>query len=421
MGVLVLRPRKKEVQASNIMEFFAARVDRMRSSEIRELLKLIHGDIISFAGGAPDPDAFPSKEQIHKSVEYLIENREDAFQYGITDGLTSFREEIIKFMDRNMDIKTDLNEVIVTVGSQQALEVIGRVFINQGDKVALGLPTYIAAIQAFNMWRPKYIGIPLDFEGMKIDVLEDTVKKHRNTNKPIKFVYIVPTGQNPTGTVMPLERRKYLLELSSKYDFFIVEDDPYGFITFSKDIPPRLKSLDDEGRVIYLSTFSKIFAPGARVGWIVGVDNVTKYLSLAIQSINLCPPNLIQYMIEFFLKKGYIEQNIPMIRRMYHEKRDAMTETMDEYMPKVVDWTRPSAGFFVFAYLPNYINTKKLLYYALETEKIAYVPGSGFFADGSGWNTMRLSYSLPKPNIIREGIKRLSSIIKKAVDKSIKL
>ncbi len=419
--MLVLRKSRKEITNSGIIEFYAARVDRMRSSEIRELLKLIKGDIISFAGGAPDPDAFPSKNQIQESIEYLIQNREFAFQYGITDGLPSFREEIIKFMIRNMNIKADLNNVIITVGSQQALELIGRTFINQGDKIALGLPTYIAAIQAFSMWRPKYIGIPIDFDGMKIDVLEDMVKKYKNTNKPIKFVYVIPTGQNPTGTIMPLERRKYLLELSSKYNFFIVEDDPYGFITFSKDIPPRIKSLDDEGRVIYLSTFSKIFAPGARMGWVVSDENVSKHLSLAIQSINLCPPNIIQFMLEFFLKKGYIDHNIPMIRQIYHEKRNAMLEAMDEYMPKEADWTRPNAGFFVFAYLPEYINTKKLLYYALETEKVAYVPGSGFFADGSGWNTMRLSYSLPKPDVVREGIKRLSHLVKKAVDKSIKL
>lgn len=419
--VLMLSSRKKEIRGSSIMEFFAARVDRIRSSEIRELLKLIREDIISFAGGAPDPSVFPSEEYIKESIEYIIQNRSSAFQYGITDGLPSFREEIIKFMESDMGIKADLNDVLVTIGSQQALEIIGRVFINQGDKIALGLPTYIAAIQAFSMWRPKYMGVPVDFKGMRIDVLEEIVRRYANTNKPIKFVYVIPTGQNPTGTIMPLERRKYLLELASKYNFFVVEDDPYGFITFSENVPPRIKSLDDENRVIYLSTFSKIFAPGARMGWIVGVDNVTRYLSLAIQAINLCPPNLMQYMIEFFLKRGYIHKNIPAIRNVYREKRDAMLDAMNDNMPKTVNWTKSDAGFFVFAYLPEYIDAKKLLYYSLETEKVAYVPGSGFFADGSGWNTMRLSYSLPKPDKIREGIKRLSIVVKKAIDGAIDL
>ena len=406
---------------SSILEFFAARVDRMRSSEIRELLKLIRGDIISFAGGAPDPKTFPKREQLEEAMEYIYQNYTQAFQYGITDGLPSFREELIKFMERQMGIKTNLEEVLITLGSQQALEIIGRVFINKGDKVALGLPTYIAAIQAFNLWRPRYMGIHVDFEGMRIDLLEEIVKKYKNTNKPIKFVYVIPTGQNPTGTIMSLDRRKYLLELASKYNFFIVEDDPYGFITFSDNIPPRIKSLDYEERVIYISTFSKIFAPGVRIGWVVAAKEVSRYLSLALQSITLCPPNLTQFMLEYFLKKRYIDENIIRIRKIYKEKRDAMLDSMDLYMPKKVRWTRPVAGFFVFAYLPDYIDAKRLLYYSLEKEKVAYVPGRGFYADGSGYNTMRLSYSLPPPDIIHEGIKRLCRVVSKAVNREIDL
>ncbi len=218
---------------------------------------------------------------------------------------------------------------------------------------------------------------------------------------------------------MPLERRKYLLELASKYNFFIIEDDPYGFITFSGNIPPRLKALDMEGRVIYISTFSKIFAPGIRIGWLVATKEVARYLSLAIQSITLCPPNINQFMLEYFLKKRYIDENIRRIKQIYKEKRDAMLESMDLYMSKKVEWTRPVAGFFVFAYLPDYIDTKRLLYYALENEKVAYVPGRGFYADGSGYNTMRLSYSLPSPEIIREGIRRLSRVVSKAINKEI--
>jgi 2-aminoadipate transaminase len=393
----------------------------MRSSEIRELLKLIRGDIISFAGGAPDPDSFPKREEFLEAIEYVLANYASAFQYGITDGLPSLREEIIKFMDRMMDIKADLSDVIITVGSQQALETIGRLFVNKGDKIAIGLPTYIAAIQAFNLWRPKYIGIPLDFDGLRVDILEEYLRKFSGERRGIKFVYDVPTGHNPTGTIMSLDRRKYLLELASKYDFFIVEDDPYGFITFSDDVPPRLKSLDYEDRVIYVSTFSKIFAPGARLGWLVGPSTVVKYLSLANQAVNLCPPNLNQYIIEYYLKRRYIDKNIEFIRKLYKEKRDAMLESMDEYMPRDVEWTKPIAGFFVFAYLPEFIDAKKLLYYALEKEKVAYVPGSGFYADGSGHNTMRLSYSLPRPPLIREGIKRLGMVVSKAINKEIDL
>lgn len=398
-----------------ISNFFASRVDRMRSSEIRELLKLISADVISFTGGAPDPITFPEKDDLMDAFNYILENRGVAFQYGVTDGLPELRGSIIKFMERRMNIKAGLENVIVTVGSQEALEITGRLFINKGDKVALGLPTYIAAIQAYNLYRPRYVGIPVDFDGLNVDILESEVKKHYRTRRPIKLVYVIPTGQNPTGTIMSLDRRKHILELASKYDFFIVEDDPYGFISFTRDIPPRIKALDNENRVIYLSTFSKIFAPGARIGWIVAEQTIAKYVSLAIQAINLCPSNFNQFMIKYFLDKGLIDKYIDRNRRIYKEKRDAMLEALEDRMPGNIEWTRPNAGFFVFMYLPEHMDGKKLLYNAIRDEKVAFVPGSGFYVDGSGHNTIRLSYSLPPPHLIREGIVRLSRIIKKYV------
>lgn len=395
-----------------VSNLFANRVDRMKSSDIRELLKLISADVISFTGGAPDPDAFPSSQDLRDAINYVLENKDKAFQYGITDGLPSLREAIIRFMERQVSIKADLGNVLITTGSQEGLEVVGRLFINSSDKVAVGLPTYLAAIQAFNLWRPKYIGVPIDRYGLDTVVLEDKVKKYRNTKKPIKFVYVVPTGQNPTGSVMSLDRRKHLLEIASRYDLFILEDDPYGFITFRDDIPPRIKALDYEDRVIYISTFSKIFAPGVRLGWVVGNETVVKHMSLAIQAINLCPPNFNQYLVQYFLENKLIDRNIPRIRELYRRKRDAMLMAMDEYMPDEVSYIRPDAGFFVFAYLPEYLDAKKLLYYAIEKERVAFVPGRSFFVDGSGYNTLRLSYSLPKPDIIKEGIERLSRVIK---------
>ncbi len=403
---------KSSVLLTNI---FANRVDRMKSSDIRELLKLISADVISFTGGAPDPDAFPSPDDLRDAVEYILANRDKAFQYGITDGLPGLRKSLIDFMYRQISIKADLPNVLITIGSQEGLEIVGRLFINQGDKVAVGLPTYLAALQAFNLWRPKYIGIPVDDNGLNTVILEEMVRKHKNTKKPIKFVYVVPTGQNPTGTIMSLDRRKHLLEIASKYDLFIVEDDPYGFITFRDDIPPRIKALDEEDRVIYLSTFSKIFAPGIRLGWVVANETLIKQMSLAIQAINLCPPNFNQYMVKYFLDNRLIDRNIPRIREIYRVKRDAMLSAMDEYMPKEVTYHRPDAGFFVFAYLPDYIDAKKLLYFAIEKEKVAFVPGRSFYVDGSGYNTMRLSYSLPKPRVIVEGIKRLAKVIRNSL------
>ncbi len=403
---------------SFLLNLLANRTSRMRSSEIRELLKLITSEIISFAGGIPDPKSFPSDEQLREAFEYAIENKADSLQYGITDGLPSFRRELLKFIERNMGIKGDLENIIITIGSQQALDVISRVFIDQRDKIAVGLPTYLAALQAFNIWRPHYIGVPEEFDGMKVDILEEEVKKYYHSSKPIKFVYTIPTGHNPTGSIMSLDKRKYLLELASRYDFFIVEDDPYGFITFNEDIPPRLKALDDEGRVIYTSTFSKIFAPGVRTGWILADKDAIRYMSLSLQAMNVCPPNFTQYILEYFLKKRYIDENIKKIRILYKAKRDAMLEALDENMPDNVEWSRPKAGFFIFVILPEYINTKTMLYEALNKAKVAYVPGVGFYFNGSGWNTMRLSYSLPSPDVIRIGIERLAKLVKKKIEES---
>jgi len=389
-------------------DVFSMRTRWMRSSEIRELLRLISADVISFAGGAPDPNTFPTDEQLNDAFGYVIENKDSAFQYGVTEGSPALRKELSKFMSRNMNITIDPNEIIITVGSQEALELLGRIFIDKNSKIVVELPTYIAAIQAFSLWRPKFIGIPLDDEGMRIDILEKRLKRIYGAGGSVKFIYTIPTGHNPAGTVMSLERRKYLLELADRYDFYIVEDDPYGFITFTENIPPRIKALDKSNRVLYMSTLSKIFGPGLRIGWIAGPDEVIRMIGLAKQAIDLCTPPLNQAIAEYFLKTGMIEDNIPKIRETYRIKRNAMLEALDEYMSKEAKWTRPLAGFFIFMYLPKGINTKSILYDAINKIKVAYVPGSGFYVDGSGLNTIRLSYSLPPPEDIREGIRRLS-------------
>lgn len=402
--------------STSTLRFLATRVDRMRASEIRELLRLIHGkDIISFAGGAPDPSTFPSDEEIKEAVEFALQHKKVSLQYGITEGQPEFREEICKFMERVMNIRATPEEVIVTVGSQQAIELTGRIFINYRDRVAVGLPTYLATIQAFNLWRPRYVGIPIRDDGMDLTMLEEYAKICKEEGEPIKLVYVIPTGDNPTGTIMSLEKRKYLLELASKYEFIIIEDDPYGFITFTEDIPPRLKSLDYEGRVVYISSFSKIFAPGLRVGWVTSTKEIIKHYGLGIQSSNLCPSTFLQYIVMYFLKMGYIEKNIQRIRQIYKVKRDAMLEALDEYMPKEASWTRPNAGFFVFVYFPNTIDSKRLLQYCLINAGVAFVPGRGFFVDESGFNTARLSYSQPKPEAIREGIRRLGEAVRDVI------
>jgi 2-aminoadipate transaminase len=400
----------------DLLDVLAARTDRMRTSEIRDLLKMISKDVISFAGGLPDPRTFPTSEELKEIFEFINSVRDKAFQYGVTEGLPELKEELSRYLLR-IGIKAGPDEIIITSGSQQGVDMLGRIFINQRDIVVVEIPTYLAAIQAFNMYKPNYLGIPMDEDGMIIEQLEYELNNLLIKDKKPKFLYTIPTCQNPTGISMSLERRKRLLELASEYDFFIVEDDPYGHIVFDANELKRLKAMDKEGRVIYASTFSKVFSPGLRIGFVVADMEVTKYLVLSKQALDLCSPNLTQFITYYALKNGLIDRNIPKIRKIYKSKRDAMLNAMEEYMPNGVKWTKPVGGMFIFTWLPEYINTKMLLYKVLNEYKVAYVPGRSFHVDGSGWNTMRLSYSYPPEDMIIEGIRRLSEAVTWAIKK----
>lgn len=399
-----------------LLDVLAARTDRMRTSEIRDLLKMITKDVISFAGGLPDPRTFPSEEDLKDIFDFINSVKDKAFQYGVTEGLPELKEELTKYLGK-IGIKADTEEIIITNGSQQGVDMLGRVFINQRDIIAVEIPTYLAAIQAFNMYRPNYLGIQMDRDGLIIDHLEYELSNLEKKGKKPKFLYTIPTCQNPTGISMSMERRKRLLELASAYDFFIVEDDPYGHIVFNETELKRLKAMDKDGRVIYVSTFSKIFSPGLRIGYVVADREVTKYLTLSKQALDLCSPNLTQYILYYALNKGMIDKNIPRITELYRGKCRAMLKALNEYMPEGVRWTEPVGGMFVFTWLPEYINTKMLLHKVLNDHKVAYVPGRSFHVDGSGWNTMRLSFSYPSEEMIIEGIRRLSEAVRWAIRK----
>jgi len=399
---------------SRLIESLAARTDRMRSSEIRDILKSITEDVITFAGGMPDPNTFPSDEELNEIFEFIRSVKSKAFQYGITEGLPELREALAKFMSK-FGIKASWEEIIVTSGSQQAIEITGRIFIDQRNIIVVELPTYLAAVQAYNIYKPIYVGVPMDDEGMKTDILEEELKRQINLGRKPKLIYTIPTCQNPTGISMSMDRRKHLLEIASKYDLYIVEDDPYGYITFTDKEYRRLKAMDSEGRVIYISTFSKIFAPGIRVGWAVAAKEVIKYMGLAKQALDICGAYLSHYIAYYAINSGMIERRIPMIKRTYKEKRDVMLKALEDYMPPNIEWTRPIGGMFIFLWLPEFINTKTLLFRTLYHYKVAYVPGRSFFVDGSGWNTIRLSFSYPPKDKITEGIRRLSLAIKEAM------
>ncbi|RLF45667.1 MAG: aminotransferase [Thermoplasmata archaeon] len=394
----------------DIQELYSENVRKMKSSEIRELLEVSQQPgVISFGGGLPNPGAFPV-EDIKKIVNDVLDEEGDiALQYGTTPGRKKLIEEIIS-MARKDDIKADIDNVIITVGSQQALDLLGRVFLNEGDTIFLGSPTYLGGINAFRSYGADMIGVPLDDDGMDVDKLEEKIKESRKEGKNLKMIYTIPTFQNPAGVVMSEERRKRIVEIAEENNLLLVEDDPYGKLRFDGKPLKPLKAYDEN--VVYLGTFSKILSPGFRLAYAIAPEEVTKKMVIAKQSIDLCTPTFTQSIAYRFIKEGYMDRHIPRIIKMYKRKRDLMLEALEEYFPEGCKWTHPHGGMFLWATLPEHIDTKEMFKDAIK-EKVAYVHGRAFYVDGGGSNAMRLNFSNPSDEEITEGIKRLGKVIEK--------
>ncbi len=400
----------------NFDELISKPVKKLKASEIRELLKLVKKskDIISFAGGIPDPRYFPRKELIEIAKRVIEEMGDYSLQYSETQGVYEVREAIARLMEKIRGIKADPDDIIVTTGSQQALDMIARTFIEWGDKVITESPSYLAALGAFKLMGADVIGVKIDENGMRTIMLEDIVRSLIRADKKPKFIYTIPVAHNPGGVTMSIDRKKHLLEIASQYDLIVIEDDPYAAFVFdeSVDVTP-LKALDKEGRVIYISTLSKILAPGIRLGWIVPPRELVRKLELLKQYMDLHSPTLNQYIFAEAVNSGLVYKHIQKLKQVYKEKRDAMISAMDDYFPEYTWYSRPIGGFFVFVYVfKKGFDAKKALDIALSKYKVAYVPGQGFHPDGSGANSMRLSYSYPDTETIKEGIRRLSEMIK---------
>lgn len=392
--------------------FFSETAKKAKASAIRELLKLVSKpEIISLAGGLPDPATFP-KEQIKKISSEVIDKYGDkALQYGITEGIPELRE----WLGKNFAGKdVSLDNVIITSASQQGLDLIGNVFIDPGDPIIVELPTYLGGISAFKMYDARFIGVKLDDDGLIIDELKDKIISLKKEGKKPKFLYTVSNFHNPAGVTLSLERRKEILDIAKENDFLIIEDDPYHFINFKGEDVPSIYSLDTDDRVILLGTFSKILTPGFRLGWIFGPEEILHKIVQLKQAKDLCTNTFVQYIAYEYANTGAMEEHFDLIVKIYKEKRDVMLSALDKYFPKEVKWTKPEGGFFVFAYLPEYIDADKMFYDAIE-ENVAYVIGSAFYPDGSGKNTMRLSFCYPSKEQIEEGIKRLGSVIRKKI------
>ena len=396
---------------------FAQRTQRMKGSAIRELLKFTEDpEVISFAGGMPAPEAFPTKEFTEACNRILKTQSSQALQYSSTDGYLPLREMIAK-QSKRYGIEVTTDNILITSGSQQALDLLGKIFINPGDHVIVESPTYVGALQALNVYGAEYISIPTDEEGMITSELEKSLR-----SSP-KFIYVLPNFQNPTGVTLSFERRLQLIELSEKYGVPIIEDDPYGQLRFEGDNLPAIEVLDSQtraqdgcysGNVIYTSTFSKTLSPGIRLAWVIAPPQVIHKLIMAKQGADLHTATFNQMIAYEVGKDGFINEHVKFIRKIYHERRDVMLETLEEHMPEGVIWTHPQGGLFLWLTLPECIDSRELLTEALKF-KVAFVPGSSFFADASHPNTMRLNFSYSNPELINDGISRLAKAIKQFI------
>jgi 2-aminoadipate transaminase len=393
---------------------YAQRTKSMKGSAIRQLLKLTEEpDVISFAGGLPAPDVFPVEEFKRACIEVLDHNGAQALQYGSTDGYLPLREMISRHTNR-IGIGVDASNILITSGSQQALDLLGKIFINRGDRILVELPTYLGALQAWNAYGAEYVPVPCDENGMNTDALEEALRTGP------KFIYVLPNFQNPTGVTLSLERRHKLVELADRYGVPIIEDDPYGQLRYEGDHLPAVELIDSNtreknghytGNVIYLSTFSKILAPGIRLAWVIAPTEVITKLITAKQGTDLHTSTFNQIVAHEVSQHGFLDQHVKLIQDTYRIRRDAMLESLEENMPEGVTWTHPQGGLFLWATLPEKLNTTDLLPDAIK-QKVAFVPGTSFYSTGAGHNTMRLNFSCCKPDVINEGISRMGRLIK---------
>jgi len=386
---------------------FASRMDSMRGSAIRELLKLTEQpDIISFAGGLPAPELFPTKDMEEVCRKVLQEDGRAALQYSATDGYLPLREKIAKRSEK-LGFKCEAKDILITAGSQQGLDFSAKIFINEGDVIICESPSYLGALSAFRAYQPKFVEIDMDEDGMIIEDLEKALAKYPET----KFIYTIPDFQNPTGRTMSIERRKRLMELATQYNIPVVEDNPYGELRFEGEIMPSLKTFDTNNLVILLGTFSKILAPGMRLGWVIASPEILQKYNVAKQGADLQCSTIAQREVNTYMDMFDIEEHIKKIIKVYGERRKLMLETIKKEFPANTTYTNPAGGLFAWATFPKEIDAAVLLKKALE-QKVAFVPGEPFYPNGGNANHCRLNYSCMPEDRIVEGITRLGRVLK---------
>lgn len=390
----------------------ANRMAYLKASEIRELLKVTEQPgVISFAGGLPAPELFPVKD-VETATEAVLEKMgTTALQYTTTEGYAPLRQWISERMNSRLHTFLDKDNILITHGSQQALDLSGKVFLDEGDVVVCESPTYLAAINAFRAYGCRFAEVSMDDDGMQMDELEYVL----STTDRVKFIYVIPTFQNPTGKTWSVERRKKLVELAEKYNVAVVEDNPYGELRFDGEDLPSVKSFDKTGKVLCTGTFSKIFCPGFRIGWIAGDKELIRKYVLVKQGVDLQCNTIAQMTIAEYLDKNDIDTHISKIRKLYNHRKTLAVECMSKYFPKSVKYTNPDGGLFAWVELPEHISARVVLDKSLE-KKIAFVPGGSFFPNNPRENTFRINYSNMPDERIVDGLKTLGEILHDFID-----
>jgi len=369
--------------------------------------------LISLTGGMYDPPSLPGAEVSEVLAEATPEDWMGMLQYGSTRGSAELRGELAKFMAGH-GIEADPNtEIITTTGSQQALDLVARVFIDPGDVIIVGSPTYLSALGAFRQFNPEIRSVEIDDDGMNVEALEAELKAIEAEGKWAKLLYLVPSFQNPTSTMLTVERRKRILELAEKHDFIILEDNPYGYISFVGEMPTPILGMDESGRTMYTSTFSKIVSPGMRIGWLVAPKEFVAKFAEAKSNVSICNDGVTQYAAAKLFQRGDVERQIPKVTELYRRKRDIMLEAMASSFPEEAEWNDPKGGLFLWVKMPEHVDTTEVLMAAVK-EGVAFIPGSNFFAEPVQ-NYIRLNYSFPSEADIVEGIQILGRLLKKAV------
>ncbi|GAB3241107.1 aminotransferase-like domain-containing protein [Kineosporia babensis] len=392
---------------------YAARTRGMTASEIRALFAVAsRPEVVSLAGGMPNLAALPM-DVVGRSLANLVaQNGPVALQYGSGQGDPELRRRILDVMAPNR-VSAHPDDIVVTTGSQQALDLVTRIFVDPGDVVLAEAPSYVGALGVFRSYQADVVHVPMDSEGLIPEALSDTLIRLKRAGRKVKLLYTVPNHHNPGGVTLAAHRRPQIVEIARRFGVLILEDDPYGLLGFDGDPLPALHSHDPEG-VIYLGSFSKTFAPGFRVGWAVAPHAVREKLVLASESAILCPSSFSQMAVTSYLAEHDWKHQVGLFRELYRERRDAMLQSLSDMLP-TSSWTNPQGGFYVWVKVPDGLDTKAMLPRAV-TARVAFVPGTAFYADDQGRDHMRLSYCYPSPERIREGVRRLASVIDEELD-----